>query len=579
MKEKGDKDGDKKAPENGFSSPRTIISYYTPSIISSIPFAITFILSLRHSRPDASDTMQDEYEVEEESGINYQYYLYSALTIVTGIIFGITTFGNIAFGRRPDNDDHHNPLYGRLIESASHNLPLAIAIGNSIVHFVTRTAAGGRSEAVNHVISTTSTAGIIAQRADAIDYRLYDHAMDRSPQLDGNMRWLDSVGVRIENSIVTILELSTHSLFLLMNLGVTRIHVNDNNRLYWISSLYLTTTAIEDILVNLSNEEIYYLTRIADIISPFLIAIRLAAPEHPTHAVAPRAIDEVDEKVQTYFRGVKKELEDAGEKVAKFAHTAAERLDNFGDQIADRAEDAWEDIKDFFGGDDEEKKGVDNEDDGGGKMSPEELDKYNQQQQDIHNPTTFHGPYRFGRATMSNAETQTEQDTKENKGNTTIGTSPPSEEENEHNILFNLFSNIFSSNQRRDEANIENETPTTILPMATLNQQQNGSYTIGFPPTIGTATLNIPPEIPNHIIFDNMHFEVRRVPAGEEHHGRTGSYFLEHHRELDEGIDSYRIPVNTQTHTPSHTLIRLDGWEILIYGVGSPFSDGSPSNI
>ncbi len=556
MKEKGGdnaKDDEKEEPGERPSS--SVVSDYLPSMISSVSLFITLrYLPMSSISASVASSSSDPYPTEEED-TDYLYYATMFPVLMLSAFCMVTFLCNAIFGRRPDFDGRHNPVSHQIAENIGDASAPTLAILSTIIRVTSTTILGQRATAINRFINRGLVAVDVATRAATTADDLYDNAMDRCPiPNSGDMRRIEYGAMLTENFIVVTIESITHGIFTAMNMGMTRISLTSQNRLYVLAGIYRTADIVETFLITYTDDLAWFLEHVVDTppIARILRSTGIADPEHPIHGVDPRNIPE---KIQDGIEGIGEAIKDA-------AHNVEGGFEHFR-----------KNVQKFF--DDENKKEVDNQDDGGGKMSPEELDEYNQQH---HSPTTFHGPYRFGRATMSNAETQTAQDTKETPGNITIGTSSSSEEEDEHNIFSNFFSNIFSQNQHRNEVNIEN-APHTTLPMATLNQQQNGSYTMGIPLTIGSADINIPPELLNHITFNNMHFEVRRVPAGEEHHGRTGSYFLEHHRLLNEGVDSYRIPVNSETHTPAHTLIRLDGWEIRIYGVESPFSDGSSSNI
>lgn len=548
MKEKDNPDEDKKesTDENPSPYPRTTISYWTPSIESSIPLLIT--LRYLPIIPHREEYLEDEACALDES--NYLYQLSMAPVILVGGFCIITFICNALLGRRADYDDRHNPTSHQVIQGVGDAIAPTLAILGSIFIAVSTTILGNRAKAINRIINKASIGADMAARAATTADELYDHAMDRCPKPNtGDMRRIEYGAMLAENAIVASIELIAHGGFLAMNMGVIRITLTPQNVLYAIAGIYRTADLTEALLINYVNDIAYYLENIVDLppISSILQAAGLSYPDAPIHGVDPRSIPE----------RIQDGIENIGDAIIDATHT-----------IGDGFEELGENVKEFFTGGDDKK---DPEEDR--KMTPEELEAYSQQQ---HQPTTFHGPVHFGRAIMSHAETQTP--TQRQSDNATVANSSSSEDNHEHNNVIRGF--IYSILHPSQHIEIDTSAATSpIAPVATLTQQQNGSYALGIPPTIGNAHINIPPEMLNHVTFNNMHFEVRRVPAGEEHHGRTGSYFSEHHRELDEGIDSYRISADSSTHTPRHTLIRLDGWEILIYGVESPLTDASLSNI
>lgn len=539
MKEKGNEDEKKSADENSSPYQRTTISYWTPSIESSVPLLITlrYLPIILHRE----ESLGDEACAFEES--NYLYQLSMAPVILVGGFCIITFLCNAIIGRRPDYDDRHNPRSHQVIQSVGDAVSPTLAILGSIFRAVSTTILGNRAKAINRIINKASIGADMAARAATTADELYDHAMDRCPKPNtGDMRRIEYGAMLAENAIVASIELIAHGGFLAMNMGVIRITLTPQNVLYAIAGIYRTADLTEALLINYVNDIAYYLENIVDLppISAVLQAAGLSYPDAPIHGVDPRNIPE----------RIQDGIENIGDAIIDAAHT-----------IGDGFEELGENIKEFVTGSDDKKAPEEDR-----KMTQEELEAYNQQQQ--HQPTTFRGPVHFGRTVMSHAETQTDPDITEKESIPPATSS--SSEENHTSDGRGFFSSLFHSEEEVVAINIP-----PAPPMATLNQQHNGSYTMGIPYTIGNADINIPPELFNHITFNDMHFEVRRVPAGEEHHGRTGSYFSEHHRNLDQGIDSYRISEDSSTHTPRHTLIRLDGWEILIYGVESPFTDAS----
>ena len=311
-----EKSSGNESPSHG----RNTVTHWIPSIIALVPCVVMLNIVFRY-RGQESEFRSEEAEATEElveTRIDYQYYLYLSAAIITSVFAGTTFICNTVFGRRPSNDAHHNPLYGRFIEGARENLPLGLAIGSSIASFAGGTAFGSRAEQANHVISVVLTTAVVAQRVTAIDYRLYDHAMDRSLLLNGDMRRLEYIAMLGENTIVYVLELIAHGGFLAMTAGATRIQVTDSNRLYWIASIYGATDVAENTLALLMNEYIYYIEIVADRLSPVLLAIGIADPARPVHAVTPRAIDQVDHHVQQIIRAGVEEVEHVAEEVGSF---------------------------------------------------------------------------------------------------------------------------------------------------------------------------------------------------------------------------------------------------------------------
>lgn len=352
MKEKGNEDEKKSADENSSPYQRTTISYWTPSIESSIPLLITlrYLPIILHRE----ESLGDEACAFEES--NYLYQLSMAPVILVGGFCIITFLCNAIIGRRPDYDDRHNPRSHQVIQSVGDAVSPTLAILGSIFRAVSTTILGNRAKAINRIINKASIGADMAARATTTADELYDHAMDRCPAPNtGDMRRIEYGAMLAENAIVATIELIAHGGFLAMNMGVTRITLTPQNVLYAIAGIYRTADLTEALLINYVNDIAYYLENIVDLppISAILQAAGLSYPDAPIHGVAPRNIPE----------RIQDGIENIGDAIIGAAHNVADGFEEFG-----------ENVKEFFTGDNSD---TDDED---RKMTPEELEAYNQQQ-------------------------------------------------------------------------------------------------------------------------------------------------------------------------------------------------------
>lgn len=523
MKRKGEEheEDDEKEEPTGESSSSSIVSDYLPSMISSVPLVITLRYLPMSSTNSASvaSSSSDPYPTEEE-GTDYLYYVTMIPVIMLSAFCMVTFLCNAIFGRRPDFDGRHNPVSHQIAQGVGDAIAPTLAVFGTIIRVTSTTILGQRAAAINRFVNRGLAAVDVTARAATTADELYDHAMDRCPVPNtGDMRRIEYGAMLTENAIVATIEFITHGIFAAMEMGMTRVSLNPQNRLYVLAGIYRTADLAETFLVTYTDDLAWFLEHIVDtpLIARILINAGIADPEHPIHGVDPRDIPE--------------RLQDGLEEVA-------DTITNAANNVADGFNELGEKITDLFTGGESTSEGT---------------------------TTTFNGPMRFGHAVMSNAATQTLPQTQHNA--TAVATSSSSGDNHEHSGGVRGF----ISNLLHPQQHTEIDTRAAIAqttPVATLNQQPNGSYTAGFPPTIGNAHINIPPEVLNHITFNDMHFEIRQVPITEQqHHGRPLSYFRDHHRVLDDGIDSYRIPADPSTNTPEHTLIRLTGrWEIRIYG-------------
>jgi hypothetical protein len=215
-------------------------------------------------------------------------------------LFFTTLILNAAFGRRPNINDHHDPLYHRVTQTLRSITPPVFAFLHSFFNFAGGTVFGERSRQASHIASVGLAVVNEIQRAAAIDDFLYDFAMDRSLNNDGRVRRIDYISIRLTRYSVYSIEAMARALYSLMELGVTRFSINDANRLYFIAGIYRASDIAERYVSFLISEYAYYFINIADItiISRILRVVRMADLERPILAVEPRQIDEVDSAIQ-----------------------------------------------------------------------------------------------------------------------------------------------------------------------------------------------------------------------------------------------------------------------------------------
>ncbi|MCT4635977.1 MAG: hypothetical protein N4A31_07075 [Rickettsiales bacterium] len=363
MKEKGGdnaKDDEKEEPGERPSS--SVVSDYLPSMISFVPLVITLrYLPISSNSASVASSSSDPYPTEEE-GTDYLYYATMFPVLMLSAFCMVTFLCNAIFGRRPDFDGRHNPVSHQIAENIGDAVAPTLAVFSTIIRLTSTTILGQRATAINRFVNRGFVAADVAARAVTTADELYDHAMDRCPMPNtGNMRRIEYVAMLTENFIVGTIEFLTHGIFAAMNMGMTRISLTPQNRLYVLAGIYRTADLAETFFVTYTDDLAWFLEHIVDTppIARILRSTGIADPEHPIHGVAPRNIPE---RIQDGIEGIGKTIKDA-------AHNVEGGFEHFG-----------KNVQKFFTGNDENKKEVDNQDDGGGKMSPEELDEYNQQQ-------------------------------------------------------------------------------------------------------------------------------------------------------------------------------------------------------
>lgn len=310
------------------------LTYWVPSIQAGTILTITlrYLPIAHHPEPNSNLAAEDT----ETTNIDYIHNLSFIPLAMVASFFATTLLCNAIFGRRPSNDKHHDPLYHQIIQGAGHVMPSVLALGHSIFNFAGKSIFGDRAEGISHVASEALGVASAAQRINTIQDRQYDHAMDRSPLLDGNMRRIEYAAMRTENAIIYATEILTAYIVMMMNMGLTRIQINDNNRLYWLAGTYHTADIVEAGLIIPINEYAYYAEKIADtyIISAMLHKIGLSDSENPIKAVTPRSIDRLDKEIKN--------------KLKKATTNAKEALEDFTDNLEDAAEEAGKKIEGAF---------------------------------------------------------------------------------------------------------------------------------------------------------------------------------------------------------------------------------------
>ena len=317
-------------------------SYWSPSIGAGIPFIISLRYLPQSTDPNQASIHYSNYYMqdEEEADFGYQYYLPYIPVIILGSFFVSTFFCNSIFGRASNRDSHHNPFYHQIIQGAGDYMPAASAVLYSIFRFGASSVGGERSKAIEGLISKALAALNIVSRLDNKVDESYDYRMDRSPLLDGNVRRIEYVDLVIRDGVVYVVEGLLQGAYYAMEMGVTRIAVNDANRLYIITGLYSGADILEESLIYLLNQFTHYAERIADFraISLILRSIGVADPSKPIKAVTPKAIDEVDKKIA-------EEIRELNEAAKQFGNKLKEGAQHLGEDLKEGAEQLGEEIK------------------------------------------------------------------------------------------------------------------------------------------------------------------------------------------------------------------------------------------
>ena len=269
-----EKETEKKAIKAPIPCP-SFFTNYLPTILTGVFFGITYI---RYT---------PAYLEEEDR--DYRYYLAWTPAILIDALFVGTLIGNLLFGRRPNNSDHYNPVSDRVIQAVGGAMPAVLAGATGLGRMAATAIAGDRAEGTNHMAVVAGIVADHAARAVTIDNLLYSNAMDRSPALDGSMRFLERVAWRAERGITYVVELAVEGVYLAMESGVVNFALNDNNRLTVIAGLYYSGDIARSFLVGAVNEYAYYAERTADIpiISGILLRVGIANLE-PVIAFIPR---------------------------------------------------------------------------------------------------------------------------------------------------------------------------------------------------------------------------------------------------------------------------------------------------
>ena len=288
MKGSGD---DRKPSANEEEHPaptiRSRISYFSPTIEAAVPLIISIRYLPQSSQGAYTDYSGNVAYMQDEEETSYGNYLGYIPVMMFGTFFVTTFFCNLFLGRAPSRDSHHNPFYHKIIQGAGEYMPAVSAVLYSIFRFGARTIGGERAEAVEGIISKALAALNILNRVDDKVDESYDYRMDRSAELDGNVRRIEYIDIVIRDGIVYLVELGLHGLYYAIEMRLTRIAINDENRLYIITALYSGADTIEESLIYLLNQHTYYAQRIVDfqIISSLLQFLGIADPSRPIKAM------------------------------------------------------------------------------------------------------------------------------------------------------------------------------------------------------------------------------------------------------------------------------------------------------
>lgn len=320
--------------------PIETLTFWSPTIFTSTLFAIT----LRYIPASSNST--------EDNQTDYWSYIYWTPAYLMGTLSIMTLVSNAMFGRRPNNDAHHNPPYHQIIQVAGHFMPGVLAGLTKLGTFTASTMFGDRASAPNHIANIAIAAIDQVTRAGVIKDRLYDHAMDRSPgvtnpqgtlAIDGAMRFLERIAMHTENKATCAIELAAGGLFVAMQWGLTRLPVNDNNRLAIIAFLYAASDIVESTIIWPVNEYVYYAERWADIpiISKTLLTIGLANLT-PVIGVTPKKSEVLIGIAANAGQQVIHNMANAGQQVVhnianagqQVAHNIANAVENLTHEVA-----------------------------------------------------------------------------------------------------------------------------------------------------------------------------------------------------------------------------------------------------
>ncbi len=295
----------------------------------------------------------------DEEHVDYHYYTSTVPAFIVGALFSFTLLSNVMFGRRPNNDNNHNPLSHQIIQAMGYVLPSAVAgltwVGTNAATLVI----GSRAAASNHIATQAMAIFDLAERRVEINDRLYDHAMDRSPSVEGRepaingeMRYLERVAMNTENAITHAVELAAGALYIAMNSGVVRFTLNDNNRLAVISGMYAGANVLEGLLVGITNEQLYYVERWANMpfISQFLLHTGIANTT-PVIGIVTREqmiakLAEEEAKIVQAVADKAKEIQDAAnERIKQIEEAAADKIREIEDAASAFAQSAASKIR------------------------------------------------------------------------------------------------------------------------------------------------------------------------------------------------------------------------------------------
>lgn len=314
------------------------VMFWSPTIEAGVLFSIALryclFNSVQSSAMSQFDVDMDVAVAEEYQPTNYYSYLALVPVVITGAFFLEVFICNYAFGRRPNKDAHHDPIYHSLLQGAGRVGPGILAMGHSALSFGGRFLIGNedRAEVITEVLSDLTVAANIAGRVLVIDDRRYDRYMDRSPDLDGYVIMIDSRGMIVIFHIIYLVEALASAGFFVMDLGVTSVSTNEQNRLYIQAGIFTAADALEGILTDSVATQMYYLTRLAQlkIIADMLTKAGID-PFSMVKGVEPRKIDKFEEAVVDAIDKVKNvagvavndfmdALEDTGDTVQETLH-------------------------------------------------------------------------------------------------------------------------------------------------------------------------------------------------------------------------------------------------------------------
>ena len=312
--------------------------YWIPTFVAAVPLIIS-IRYLPQSTLSIS-TSSPNYIPEEEEAYHGSYFVYIP-AIMFSAFFVNTFLANLFFGVAPNRNSHHNPLGHQVIQVLGEYIPAVTAGLYSIFRFTATTLAGDRAREVEKLVSEGLAILNIVNRGVYIADKTYDYAMDRSPNLNGEVPITQYIDIVIRDLIVYLVEFGLHAGYYAMEMGITRIAINDANRLYIITGLYAGADTIEEGLIYILNQFTYFAEKILEFaVILYLLEYLGIDPTRTIKAVTPRK-----EKIEKIEKAVEKVTDSLKEGGKHLVEDIKEEAGQLVEGIKEGAKHLVEDIK------------------------------------------------------------------------------------------------------------------------------------------------------------------------------------------------------------------------------------------